>query len=94
MGEGQALPPTPGLPLRGGFPTDTSPWQMAMGEGEQLIWGRAKPSPGPPIAGAQPLSNGYLPLSALARGEGLGGEGGPGRPDHEVRCCFPMDAHP
>ena len=31
-GEGQALPRTPGLPLRGGFRTETLPCPMAMGE--------------------------------------------------------------
>ena len=61
MGEGQALPRTPGLPRRGRFPIDPSPCQMAMGEGEQLIWAGPSPLPDPRIAAARPLPNGYLP---------------------------------
>ena len=32
-GEGQALPRTPGLPLRDRFPMNPCPYQIAMGEG-------------------------------------------------------------
>ena len=68
LGEGQALPQTPGLPLRGRFPMDTYPCQIAMGGGEQLIWGEPS-SPQPPrVAAARPLPDGYLPLSAATRG--------------------------
>ena len=73
MGEGQALPPTPGLPLRGGFPMDTSPCQMAMGEEEQLIRGRAKPSPAPPglpLRGRFPMDTSSCQM-AMGAGEPL-----------------------
>ena len=73
LGEGQALPQTPGLPRRGRIPTDTSPCQAAAGEGEHRSRGRTWPSPGAPgcrgAAASQSLSNGHFPCQ-LARGEG------------------------
>ena len=90
-GEGQALPRTPRvaaarrLPSR--FPTDTSPCQLARGEGEHVMRGRAEPRYAPPGCRGAAASRWQLPLVRLrwekgrqrARGGSSSSEG-PGLP--------------
>ena len=74
-GEGQALPRTPGLPRRGGFPVAFQrippPVRSRWERRRNGIGGGPSPPPDPRVAAARPLSNGHLPLSACA---GSGGD--------------------
>ena len=78
LGGNQVPPASPGLPRRGGFPTETSPCQPWRWEkGENMIWGRAWPSPNPRVAAARALlPNGCLPVSD-GDGRRDHGSGGP-----------------
>ena len=73
-GEGEKLtrgepnsPRTPGLPLGGRFRTESSPGQMAMGDEEESIWGRAKPSLAPPGCRGAAASETRPPLVGRGR---------------------------
>ena len=76
---------------RGGRPHPPAPSPIAMGEGEKLIWGRAKPSPGPPgCRGAAASRRRPHPVS---RGDGRGGGLGP-PPHPRVVATRPLpDGH-
>ena len=77
-----------------GPPSPPNPLSHGDGRGGEIDLGGTKFPPRPRIAAARPLPDGHLPLSAIAMGEGVGGEGGPGEPCREVRCRFRTDTSP
>ena len=65
-----------GLPRRGGFPTDTSPCQSAVGEGEQLVWWEPSPPEAPNCRGTAASRSIPAPVSpGGGRGACDSGEG-------------------
>ena len=97
LGGGLGPPPDPRVAaarrLPGRFPTDTSPCQLARGEGGETDRGRAWPSPGPPgcrCAGAsQPI---LPPVSSPTRvppAEGERGDVGGSGPHRRRGSCDP-----
>ena len=65
-----------------------------MGEGEKLIWGRAKPSPRPPDCRCAAASR-WIPTPVRSPWErGLGGEGAPEHPAARHGRRFKTDASP